>query len=321
MPSSALSPRGACGPGLARSRRRPSSRGSSRPPRRRPRRCAPPARPVRMRTSRPAWSRALRRRDVARRLRADSHGKRAPARPSVRAARRAASQPCGGGTRASRARPAGGWRRGRAGRRRRCPRRRGPRSAEPVSPRAPTAASPLDAADAMRWKSAKRMASVSSLSPGTETSAVSHRRAHAARWRASRRSQPSRSASARRLARLVAGRDAVRIADVDARAGRGRRPPAAPASQRRRRHRAPPERGRTPNRRHRAPAPGPERTGPRRWRFGPCARSATVPGRSSDENCTERTTPVRGVRDLLADEPGPQRERSAHMRASAEGAP
>ena len=123
-PSSARSRRRARSPAPARTPRRRSSPRSSRPPRRCRRRCAPRARRCESRRRCPA-GRGRGTESRRRRARADSHGNRAPARPSLRrgCARSVEPaepvlehRPCGRRMRS---------RRGTAGRRRRCPRRRG----------------------------------------------------------------------------------------------------------------------------------------------------------------------------------------------------
>ena len=151
--------------------------------------------PVRMRTRSPVARRA----DVgvtSLPSAADSQAKRAPARPRARAAARAA------GSRRIRyssiARAAAGWVAARNGSTKTSlSQKTCPLYAAPLSPRAPTAASPRSPTDEIRWKSAKRTARCSSGSPSMTTSASRQRRAHASRCSRSSRSNPACFASAR----------------------------------------------------------------------------------------------------------------------------
>jgi hypothetical protein len=125
---------------------------------------------------------------------ADSQGNRAPRRPRRAAAARAA------GRRRSRyssmALAAGGRRAARAGSTKTSPSQNTwPPYAQPVRPRAPTAASPASGAASSRWNTAKRAASWSPGAPSMRTSASAHRAAHAARCSARRRSNPTPSSS------------------------------------------------------------------------------------------------------------------------------
>ena len=208
---------------------------------------------------------------------ADSHGNRAPRLPRRRAPARAASR-----RRmrySSMARAAAGWVAARNGSTNTSlSQKTWPRYPPPTRPRAPTAASPSSATEAIMWNSANRIASCSSGSPSsTTTSAASHRAAQAARCSASRRSKPSSSAVAR----------AARAS-----ASSGAYPPRR--SSRPSRHRSLSAAANGPGKVYRS-VPG-SRPG------GPSARSTTVAGRASELNCSAatgpswRSTPVRRSR-------------------------
>ena len=242
--------------------------------------------------------------------RADSHGKRAPRRPSVRGRSRAA------GRRRTRyssiARAAGGCVAARNGSTKTSlSQKTWPRYAGPLRPRAPTAASPASPTDAIRWKSAKRTARWSSASPSIDDVGArpaprprravlaqqplepGRSRSPSVRTRALGRRGRSATARRRRGARRARARSPLPRGGSDAAACRPRRAPRVAVA------------AASPS------ATGGGTSGGRRpGAVERRARSATVPGRASEEKTTARVDAV-ARRRLRAQHPGAEVERAA----------